>query len=350
MNVPHRLFRAASVAAVICTLVACRPAGPEPSTQAPPLTRGAHAVTGNATYLERILMPPGSTLRVQLIDSQLADTLQAVIADATLRDLSGPPYAFSLPYDPVKLRPNGQYGLHATLSGPDGRPWFVTDTRVPVDPARNEPVELRLVRVKSAQEAGTGATKPTYWQCGETRIGASFEGSADAGKQTVALSINGRALSLPLARSASGARYADDAGNEFWTKGASGTLTLAGEDKRECTQADGPSPWDAARERGVAFRAVGNEPGWLVEVGSGDSPSLHAELDYGSRKIDIATVQRDKDGLRYSGQTANGTKIELAVERKRCEDPMSGASFDASAQLQAGGKTYRGCGAFLDAR
>lgn len=347
MNVPHRLFRAASVAALACALVACQPADRDAAPSAPPLARGAHAVTGNATYLERIRMPTGSTLRVQLIDSHLADTPQAVIADATLRDLSGPPYAFSLPYDPVKLRANGQYGLHATLSGPDGKPWFVTDTRVPVDPARNAPVELRLVRVAGAEQAGTDAAKPTYWQCGDTRIGATFEGAADG--QTVALGIDGRRLSLPIARSASGARYADDAGNEFWTKGASGTLSLAGEDQRDCTQADGPSPWDAARERGIAFRAVGNEPGWLVEVGGGDTPALHAELDYGSRKIDIGGVRRDKDGLRYGGQTANGTKVELVVERKPCQDAMSGASFDATVQLHAGGKTYHGCGAFLDA-
>src|SRR5262245_48543291 len=92
---------------------------------------GAHAVTGTATYLERIKMPPGASLRVQLIDNLLADTPKAVIGETTLKDVAGPPYAFRLPFDPAKLRANGQYGLHAALSGPDGKLWFVSDTRVP---------------------------------------------------------------------------------------------------------------------------------------------------------------------------------------------------------------------------
>jgi membrane-bound inhibitor of C-type lysozyme len=186
------------------------------------------------------------------------------------------------------------------------------------------------------------ADTTTHWQCGDTRVGAAFDTKAEK----VALSLNGRMLSLPLARSASGARYADEAGNEFWTKGDSGTLTLAGE-KSDCTRAEGPSPWDAARARGIAFRAVGNEPGWMVEVGRGESPSLQAQLDFGARTLDIARMEPLKDGAGFAGQTANGTKVELRIARERCVDDMSGASFEAAAQLSAGGKTYRGCGAFL---
>lgn len=309
---------------------------------APPMTQGAHAITGTATYRERIAMPPGSALRVQLLDNQLADTPRAIIADATFRDLVGPPFTFSLPYDPVRLRPGGQYGMHASLSGPDGTLWFVSDTRVPVDPARNQPVEIGMVRVSASDAAAAPTT--SHWQCGESRVGASF----DTAGERLTLSVNGRRLVLPLARSASGARYADDQGNEFWTKGDGGTLSLAGEGKSECARAEGPSPWDAARARGIAFRAVGNEPGWLVEVGRGEAPSLQAQLDFGSRTLDIARATPREDGLGFSGRTANGTQVDLAIERKRCVDDMSGAVFQASAQLATGGKTYRGCGAFLE--
>ncbi|HEY0504013.1 MAG TPA: YbaY family lipoprotein [Lysobacter sp.] len=335
------------VAATVLALAACQrdaapPPAEPPAVPAAPAAQGAHAITGAATYLERIAAPPGAQLRVQLLDNLLADTPKAVIAETVLQDVAGPPFAFSLPFDPAKLRPNGQYGMHASLSDADGKLWFVSDTRVPVDPARNEPVEIRMIRV--ADSAATAAAATTFWQCGESRVGATF----DAKTERVALSVNGRRLTLPLARSASGARYADDQGNEFWTKGAGGTLTLAGEGKSECTQADGPSPWDQARARGIAFRAVGNEPGWVVEVGRGEAPPLKAQLDFGTRTLDVAQAQPRKDGLGFSGQTANGTKVDLAIERKRCVDNMSGASFDASAQLTAGGKTYHGCGAFLD--
>lgn len=350
MKLPDRFTpaRRLAVVAIALALGACQrdatdaPGGtataPAPAT--PSMTQGAHAVTGTATYVERIAPPPSASLRVQLLDNLLADTPQAVIAETVLTDVAGPPFAFSLPFDPSKLRPGGQYGLHASLSGGDGKLWFVSDTRVPVDPARNEPVEIRMIRVTGNDATASSAT---HWQCGDSRVGATF----DAATEKVALSINGRMLSLPLARSASGARYADEQGNEFWTKGGSGTLTLAGKDKSECTRAEGPSPWDAARARGIAFRAVGNEPGWMVEVGRGETPSLHAQLDFGARTLDVASAQPRKDGTGFTGQTANGTKVELAIERKGCVDDMSGASFEASAQLSDGGKSYRGCGAFL---
>src|SRR5688572_28458729 len=101
--------------ALAVSLAACQPgndSGAASTAPAPPLTQGAHAITGSAAYSERIITPPGSSLRVQLIDNQLADTPDAVLLDMTFKDLSGPPFAFSLPYDPVKLRSGGQYGLH----------------------------------------------------------------------------------------------------------------------------------------------------------------------------------------------------------------------------------------------
>ena len=327
-------------ALALALLAACQPQG-NATAPAPAMTQGAHAVTGSATYRERILPPPGSSLRVQLLDNLLADTPKAVLAETTVTDFAGPPIAFTLPFDPAKLRANGQYGLHATLAGPDGKPLFVSDTRVPVDPPANVPVEIPMAMVGAPPQAAAPA--PTNWQCGDLRVGATFDNVA----QQVTLSYSGRTRSLPLAVSGSGARYADDIGNEFWTKGDSGMLTLDGE-KHECTRTHVASPWDDARSRGVAFRAVGNEPGWLVEIGSGDAPSLHAQLDFGSRKLDIASVQPIANNGGWTGRSANGTEVRLAVEHKPCQDD-AGARFDVTAQLRAGGKTYTGCGAFLDA-
>jgi putative lipoprotein len=353
------LSRLAALSAAMA-LVACQPRTTEPSATGAPaadtpaapradapvssMTQGAHAVTGHATYRERIMPPPGASLRVQLLDNQLADTPQAVIAETTVPDVAGPPFAFTLPFDPAKLRANGQYGLSASLLGADGKPVFVSDTRVPVDPTANAQVEIPMVMAsRSAPGATADATQAiaTNWQCGDLRVGATFDNVA----KRVTLSHSGRSTSLPLAMSGSGARYADEKGNEFWTKGASGTLTLDGQ-KHECTQTQAASPWDAAKARDVAFRAVGNEPGWLVEVGKGATPPLHAELDFGSRRLDIAQVQRNAKGNGWNGKTANGSLVELTVERTSCQDD-SGATFDATAQLRAGGKTYTGCGAFL---
>jgi uncharacterized lipoprotein YbaY/uncharacterized membrane protein len=324
--------------ACLLALAACQPTTPDGGTPAAaPQASASPAIRGSATYLERMAPPPGATLSVQLIDNQLADTPAAVVATAEFKDPAGPPFAFVLPYDPAKLRENGQYGLHAGLRDAQGTLWFVTDTRVPVTPGSPEPVEFRMVR------AGTpaAAAAPTHWQCGDQRISARFDNAAG----TVVIDIDGTALTLPQAPSGSGARYADPAGNELWNKGREATLTLAGKPPVQCSQTESASPWEAARARGIGFRAVGTEPGWLVEVGTGEAPSLHAELDYGERKLHVERMRTTPEG--FSGTTSDKAGVTLAIRREACSDGMSDAAYPATAVLTVGDKTYRGCGRFL---
>ena len=328
-------LRPALTAALLIVLAACQP---KPADDAP--ATAATTIHGEAAYRERIAPPPGAVLTLQLIDNRLADTPGAIIASTEIKDPKGPPFAFDLPYDVARIRPDGNYGLHASLRDGAGKLWFVTDTRMTVVPGDGQTARLAMIRVADA--AADRALVKTQWQCGDQRIGADFDtGPSD----NVTLDLGGKPLVLPHAVSASGARYADAAGNEFWTKGREGTLSLAGKEKLDCSQTDEASPWDAARERGIAFRAVGNEPGWWVEVGTGGTPSLHAELDYGERKLDIARAEATADGFR--GRTGDGVDVALVATRQACQDGMSGQDFPATAALTVGDRTYRGCGRFL---
>ncbi len=204
--------------------------------------------------------------------------------------------------------------------------------------------------VSACQTTGdANAIRTVHWQCNEVGVASTY---TDDGEQVV-LALSGRELKLPIAVSASGARYADAAGNEFWTKGDSGTLTLAEETgsetaTRECARSGRPSPWYQAAERGVGFRAGGGEPGWFVEVDRGEAPTLRATLDYGERTIKVARTEAlDGDASGYFGKTADGTEVVLLIERTRCQDGMSGEWFEAGAELQVGDRSYNGCGAFL---
>lgn len=182
------------------------------------------------------------------------------------------------------------------------------------------------------------------FQCGDLAVGATF----DEANGNARLSWSGQRLDLPNVTAASGARYADDAGNEFWTRGMDeARLTLAGQQPRNCVRADRSSPWDIAADKGVQFRAVGQEPGWLVEVREGldGEPALTAHLDYGQRLLEATGLDRTGDG--FSGQAADGTPVSLAVEERDCSDPMSGEQFKAGASLTVGGQEYQGCGAWL---
>lgn len=184
------------------------------------------------------------------------------------------------------------------------------------------------------------------FQCGDLVVGATFD---DAG-QNVRVSWSGQRLDLANVTAASGARYADDAGNEFWSRGLDeAQLTLSGQQRRDCVRADRSSPWDVAADKGVRFRAIGQEPGWLVEVSDGldGEAALTAHLDYGQRLLEATGLASEADG--FSGQAADGTQVELTIEERECSDPMSGERFQAGATLTVGGEEYQGCGAWLHA-
>lgn len=211
-----------------------------------------------------------------------------------------------------------------------------TDDRTPPSaPAQQRPA------TPNPQPAPTPAASATRWRCGEILLTAGYRG------EKADLSFSGRDLSLPIARSGSGARYADDKGNEFWSKGDQATLTLVGEEKRDCEVTEHISPWEEAKIRGIVFRAVGQEPGWWVEVGSGDSPPLHAELDYGQRKIHVAHSMGISSTPGYGGKTDDGITVVLRTKAESCSDAMSGERFDSSAELTVGDELYKGCGAYL---
>ena len=199
----------------------------------------------------------------------------------------------------------------------------------PVEPAAPEPV--------------AEVVAPVTFQCGDERITASFDNTAG----NVSLSIGGQALTLQQAVAASGARYADEQGNEFWNKGSNATLTRTGKPSVECAQTALTSPWDNAKARGVAFRGIGQEPGWFVEVDQGEAPAMRATLDNGSREIQVAQAQPLAGNAGFAGKTADGVALKLQIKRESCTDVMSGEAFAASAQLKVGDQTYTGCGRFL---
>ena len=67
-----------------------------------------------------------------------------------------------------------------------------------------------------------------HYRCADLAVTAYF-----TEEDGVRLEFSSQVLSLPRVQAASGARYADAAGNEFWTK--DGALqTLHGQPRRDC--------------------------------------------------------------------------------------------------------------------
>jgi uncharacterized membrane protein len=109
-----------------------------------------------------------------------------------------------------------------------------------------------------------------------------------------------------------------------------------------------PSPWEAARARGVDFRAVGNEPGWFLELDDGVQIVLVS--DYGRRRAEAPapepTVDEAAREITFS-TAARGTSLVVTLSPGPCEDTMSGESFDTTVTVRYGGETLQGCGRAL---
>ncbi|GAB2522053.1 YbaY family lipoprotein [Lysobacter humi (ex Lee et al. 2017)] len=292
-------------------------------------------ILGEATYRERIKTPPGARLDVELVDAASG----AVLARTSVRDVAGPPMPFSLPYQPARVPAAGRYALRAMLVGPDGERWFATPAPVPVVPGEGTAVELLMHRAADAAAGGGLAAGPAalmHWECGDLGVMARRTGDA------MELAANGARWRMQ--RGADGG-FTDAGGSAFRTSGDTAQLSLRGEPARDCVPARQPSPWNAALASGIDFRAVGNEPGWFVEVDRDAAPALRATLDYGELQLLATRVESNASG--FTAVDASGTAIELAVQRRPCTDGMSGQRFETTVSLQAGGRRYEGCGAYL---
>ncbi|WP_026144941.1 hypothetical protein [Pseudomonas asplenii] len=90
------------------------------------------------------------------------------------------------------------------------------------------------------------------------------------------------------------------------------------------------------------FRATGNEPGWIVEVGMGETPPLHVEMNYGQQKTEVTRSESTPDG--FFGNAADGTEVQVLIDRSTCTDDMSGRKFETTVLLKVGDRDYHGCG------
>jgi uncharacterized membrane protein len=148
---------------------------------------------------------------------------------------------------------------------------------------------------------------------------------------------------LPAVVAASGARYAQD-GMEVWLKDDEALFLAPGDrEPHRCRAEPATDPWQQAELRGVTLRAIGQEPGWLVEV----VPYrwIRVLADYGQVRFMLppAAGEPDGDALLYRSQ-GGGHALELRVEDKPCEDGMSGEQSPLTVELLLDGETFRGCG------
>jgi uncharacterized membrane protein/membrane-bound inhibitor of C-type lysozyme len=192
-------------------------------------------------------------------------------------------------------------------------------------------------------------TGPTYvFDCGADA--EPFRFTMRSGPGEIALWLPPRFarpyLVLGQVRAASGARY-EEGDVVVWTKGDAATLTVGADTFAGCRQDRKASIWEHAKLSGVDFRAVGNEPPWILEIRR--EQSLTMWLGYDRQRIVTPhpTPHTDPEARRttYHAVTeAHDLTVTLSRPDGPCRDSMSGDEFETIVEIQLDGRSYRGCG------
>jgi putative lipoprotein len=143
-------------------------------------------------------------------------------------------------------------------------------------------------------------------------------------------------------------RYSGD-GYALTREDERATLVAPARTLSGCEGEASASVWEDAALRGVTYRALGQEPGWYVEVTPGRS--LLFVGDYGEAVVlggaPTMTIDEARGQTTYSA-TGPAGPILLSVDRHACIDVMSGEGFPTRAVVTVDGVTHQGCGLSLD--
>lgn len=130
---------------------------------------GAPAVVrGQASYRERIALPPDAVFEATLEDVSRPGAKAEVLGTVRLEKAGPVPIRFEIPYDPAKVDPRHSYAVRARILRGD-RLLFTTDTVHPVL-TRGAGREVELLLVRSRAKVETQAPAPlesTHWALAE---------------------------------------------------------------------------------------------------------------------------------------------------------------------------------------
>ena len=106
------------------------------------------------------------------------------------------------------------------------------------------------------------------------------------------------------------------------------------------------SVWHKAKIRGVAFRAIGQEPGWLLEITNGIEILL--VLDYGQTSTSYPYVEpvvyQDERRTQY---VIDEDELIVEIKGLPCQDVMSGEEFEVTVTIIMADRQLPGCGRAL---
>ena len=123
---------------------------------------------------------------------------------------------------------------------------------------------------------------------------------------------------------------------------------------KEIWRVNGPREWDqpggfpepAASGTPVRFHAVGQEPGWTMDIATGHNVEVIA--DYGSKTATFkAPARLALEGTSSFAVSQGKSSLAVSIVKKACEDAMSGKPYAYTVTMTLDRKRYEGCGEVL---
>lgn len=180
------------------------------------------------------------------------------------------------------------------------------------------------------------------YNCGDT-----LQFTAHVTKDSTWLFLSDTTLKVMPVKAGSGARYE---GNSYlyWSKGNEAILQKPKGAFMTCQSVPEERSWAAAKLRGVDFRALGQEPGWVLEIQKEDQLKYVGNYGADTLIVELPVPDTDHQGRRtvYRAKSAQQT-LELVIADTPCTDNMSGFDFRQTVTVTVDGETYRGCGRYL---
>lgn len=176
----RRTLLALSAGALAASAVSARADAPDAQDR---------TIEGNVVYRERMMLPAGARVEVELVDVSLADAPATVIGRTEIKDATASPIPYRISYDPALIEPRHSYALQARILDGDTL-MFINTTRHSVlgDGDEAGPVEIRVERV-AAQRDGAAADSPVGRWLAEDILGG---GVIDNAQTTLEIAEDGQ--------------------------------------------------------------------------------------------------------------------------------------------------------------
>lgn len=154
-------------------------------------------------------------------------------------------------------------------------------------------------------------------------------------------------VALDPVPSGSGSKYSNGS-ITYWSKGDEAILETPEKQYRNCENNRAKAIWEDAKLRGVDYRAIGNEPGWYLEIS--EKTKLLFVSNYGQNRYELTLAAPVSDQAArittYMARNDQNT-VMVIISGHICNDTMSGENFESTVLVRFNNEEYRGCGRAL---